>query len=96
MSSKMYVVCATETGRAVVVGYSDTEPAVGGPCRLTDARMVLEWRGGAGLFGLAAVGPGPGSRLTAPVPMTSARLVSQVILVTEAAAAAFAAWPVAA
>ena len=90
----MYIVCTGATGRAVIVGHSDTEPKPGEVVRLTDVRMVLKWTGSAGLFGLAATGPAEGSRLTQAVAFVAAT-ARQVLPVSQAAEAAIAAWPVA-
>lgn len=93
MSRNAYIVCAgAERGAAVIVGYADEEPRPGAPCRIKQARMILSWSGGQGLFALANQGPGEGSRLTQAVPWTSCR-AQEVLPVADAAMAKIASWP---
>jgi hypothetical protein len=88
-----YIVCCGATaGRCVIYGYVDAPPVIGEPCTLTDARMILRWRGGGGLLGVAAKGPRKGSELTAAVLSTSA-VVRESVQVSAEAAKAIDAWP---
>lgn len=89
------IVCCGETGRAVIYGYVDEEPTPGEPVRIERARMILQWRGGVGLLGIAAAGPpeGSGTRITAAVPATSESTWREYILVTAEAAERLDAWP---
>jgi len=89
---KPYIICVGANGRAVVYGYCDAEPVLGEPCTLHNARMLLYWAGTRGLFGVAARGPAPESRITCVVPVTIAEPV-QVLAVTAAAATALDEWP---
>jgi hypothetical protein len=77
----------------VIYGTSEAEPIPGQPYRLTDARMILRWRGRRGLFDLAASGPREGTRITTAEAWTSGEAVRQVLPVSDAAAAAIDAWP---
>lgn len=87
------IVCVGTPGRAVVYGLVDAEPSVGGPVTLRGARMVLRWDAACGgLFGLAATGPAGDTRITAPVAVTGAAVVSEWVAVSPAAAAAIDGW----
>jgi len=90
---KPIILCAGPNGRAVIFGLVTEDPVPGEPVTLRDARMVLRWEGGSGLFGLAANGPQPGSRITAPVESTTATVWREVIEVSPAAADAITGWP---
>ena len=79
-------------GRAVVFGWADEEPEVGVPCVLNDARMVLRWEGRAGVFGLAAIGPAHGSKMTAALSRVK-DTPQQVLSVAPSAAEALVNWP---
>jgi len=61
------LLCCGENGRAVVFGEVDQDPVPGQPVELRNARMILYWAGPKGLFGVAAEGPGEGSKLTCAV-----------------------------
>ena len=93
MTEKMYLCCCGATGRAVILGRSPTEPIAGQPIRLTDARQVLYWGGSSGLLGLAANGPGEGSRITAAVASHGDECVRQWVEVSDAAAVRVDSWP---
>ena len=90
---KTYVICyGTPSPRAVLIGQSATEPVVGQPITMQDARMVLYWAPECGgLYGLCANGPRGNSRLTASVPQYAVTPVEWGELTPEAAAAV-AAW----
>ena len=91
--SKMYIVCGGSTGRAVLVGQSETEPEVGKSFKLYGARMILFWaRECGGLLGLAASGPKGDTRITAPVEFAADEVAHQVLGVSDEAAAAIDAW----
>ena len=86
-SMKCYIVCGGATGRAVVIGYSATEPVVGETARLERARMLLYWPSECnGLFGFAADGPKPGTRLTPTVAVTECTCREWLAVSDEAAA----------
>ena len=87
------ILCGGSAGRAVIFGYVDSLPEQGQPAVLFNARMVLRWEGRAGLFGLAAKGPEPGSRLTESVPRVEDIDWKQHLVCTPEGAAALAAWP---
>lgn len=82
----MYLVCCGSNGRAVLVGYSDTEPVAGQPITLMNARMVLYWDTECGgLLGLAARGPKGNTRITAPVDRHGDECVRQWVSVSPEA-----------
>lgn len=86
------ILCAGANGRAVIYGYVDDEPVPGEPVALYDARMVLEWTGSSGLFGLSVHGPADGSRITAPVAKTVETVWQEWLTVSAAAAAILDGW----
>lgn len=88
---KPYLVFATKTGRAVIFGYSATEPQPGGPYRLEDARMILRVDR-VGFHGLASRGPAGDTRITMSVPVDSGDRCAQVLHVAPAAAEAIEGW----
>ena len=91
---KMFICCCGATGRAVLIGRAEGQPVAGQPIELTDARMVLYWSAATGgLLGLAANGPGEGSRITASVPRHGDECVRSWLECTEEAAARVDAWP---
>jgi hypothetical protein len=89
---KAVLVCSGANGRAVVYGYVDRIPAVDEGVTIHDARMILEWSGRSGLFGVAARGPADGSRLTAAVSSVVCR-ARQVLEVAPEAAQVLDGWP---
>ena len=68
-SIKPIILCAGENGRCLVYGYVESEPVTGESVKLHKARMVIYYPSG-GTFGLAAVGPPDGSRVTHAVAET--------------------------
>ncbi|MDX1253659.1 MAG: hypothetical protein R3201_00120 [Oceanisphaera sp.] len=84
---KPYIITTGANGRAVIYGYSETEPIPGQPYRLERARMVIYWTE-HGLLGLAADGPQSGARISKVVEFTSGEVVRQVLSVSAAAAVA--------
>lgn len=90
---KPYIIFCGTNGRAVVFGYSDSEPVCGEPITLANARMVLYWpKECNGVFGLAANGPKSGLRLSPRVDMTATEVVRQFVTVTQSAAKELDAW----
>lgn len=90
------ILCATKQGRAVIYGRVESEPVVGEPVELHDARMVLRWDAKCGgLFGLAAKGPKSDTRITAAVKKTVASDWKEWMTVSEEAAKALDEWKVA-
>jgi len=93
---KPYIVCCGTNGRAVIFGFSETEPVSGESIVLHDARMVLYWAAECGgLFGLAVSGPKGVSRITQAIPVTETGTVQQWLAVTDVAADEIAKWAVA-
>jgi hypothetical protein len=91
---KTYIVCCGESGRAVIVGKSETDPVSGEPIVLHDARMILYWSAECGgLLGLAANGPKTTTKITASVSSTGTGVVKQWVAVSDAAASSLVAWP---
>lgn len=89
---KPYIICTGTSGRAVVYGYSETEPVPGNPFHLKRARMVISWSAECGgLLGLAKKGPQTSTRLTAIVSETGGDDVKQWVAVD--ASEAMDAWP---
>ena|GEM_PF-4705464 len=89
----MYLVCCGATGRAVLVGESETEPIAGQPIVLTNARMVLFWDAKCGgLLGLAANGPKGETRITAAVARHGDECVRQWVAVSPTAKEAIEKW----
>lgn len=87
------IICVGTPARAVVFGWTASEPVVNEPITLHHARMVLRWPAGCGgLFGLAANGPVDGLQITRPVDRTGA-VVGQWLAVAPEAAAALREWP---
>ena len=86
------ILCCGLNGRAVVYGRVNSEPVKGEPVILHDARMVLHWAGNHGLFGVAAYGPGPGSRISPAVERTQETVWQEHLVVSVAAAAKIEAW----
>jgi len=82
-----YIVCVGDpSGRAVVFGWAATEPEIGVPCRLERVRMILRFgTDDRGLFGIAALGPAPDTKMTVAVPATLC--VPRQILIPTAEAA---------
>ena len=74
-AEKPYIVCTGTNGRAVIFGWSATEPIPGQSFQLSRAKMILRWTGTSGLLGLAAHGPSHGSTLTAAVESTRGDVV---------------------
>jgi hypothetical protein len=91
-SRKPFIVCGTPQGRAVIFGWLDEEPTKDVPIDIYNARMVLEWQGPDGLFGLAANGPKAGDRITPAVKRVRETTPQQWIELDAAAAAAFDNW----
>ena len=90
----MWMLCAGSQGRAIVIGEVDSDPVVGQPVRLRDARMVLYWSTACGgLLGLAGRGPREGARITAPVPEVIESTWQTAIRLSAEAAAAVRSWP---
>lgn len=90
---KPYIVCGARDGQAVIFGWSDSEPEVGVPIKLHNARMVLYYSEKCGgLFGLATRGPQDGTRITCTVEVAG-DTCRQVLTVTKEAAKRLAEWP---
>lgn len=91
---KMYCVCyGTPSPRAVVLGWSETEPVVGETIVLTGARMVLYWSEECGgLYGLITDGPKTGTRITHAVERYSITVVEWGE-VSERATEGIRSWP---
>ena len=85
------LLCAGANGRALVYGYTATEPNLGQPVRLARARMILYYPSG-GTFGLCAVGPPEGSRVTHAVETVVETVWQEWLTVTPAAAEVFDGW----
>ena len=92
-NKKPVIICATKEGRAVLFGWVDGDPVPNQPVTIYDARMVLYWGGKGGLFGLAAKGPSPDSRITQAVPRVVEHVWAQCLDVTDKAAKALAEHP---
>lgn len=91
---KPYIICCGANGRAVIFGYSDTEPVAGQPITMERARMVIYWsKECGGLLGLAASGPKTATRITAAVERHGDECVRQWVSVSDDAAAKVDAWP---
>jgi len=89
-----FIVCCGANGRAVVFGQCESEPVVGEPITMHEARMVLYWPAKCGgLFGLAAAGPKDGLRLTEAVNRTSTEVVRQWLSVSDESAKQLDEWP---
>jgi len=86
------IVCGGATGRAVIFCRMAKIPEPDESVVMYDARMVLRWDVPRGLFGLAQHGPNGQTRVTSPVAEVR-DTCRQSLTVTEAAAAAFDAWP---
>lgn len=81
-------VVVTTAHRGVFVGYT-TDPSDAAIVRLERGRMVLYWpESTRGVVGLAAKGPGAGSRVSPPATI-SIRNITSVIEATEEAAKAW-------
>ena len=80
-------------GRDVIFGYLDAPPKLGEPVTIYDARTIVAWRGGTGLHGLAATGPGDGSRISKPARVAGFASLSGYVSVHPGAEAAINAWP---
>ena len=81
-------VVVTTAHRGVFVGYT-ADPADAEIVRLERGRMVVYWSESTrGVVGLAAQGPGAGSRVSPPATI-ALRNVTSVIEATEAASAAW-------
>jgi len=89
---KTAIVCTGTHGRAVLYGRVEGAPMPGDAVVVHGARMILEWDGTSGLFGLATKGPPSGTRITAAV--TTACVVRQIIYEPHASEA-LDAWPIA-
>ena len=89
---KAVIVCGGSVGRAVVYGYVDAMPRADTAVTIYDARMILEWTGTHGLFGLAQHGPQKGSRITCAVPVVT-DTCRQCLTVSAAAEEAINGWP---
>lgn len=95
MTQKQQIPCIItvgEPGRAVVFGWADALPEPEQICELHDARMILLWDGDSGLFGFAAHGPMPGSRITTVVDIVR-QTARQVLSVSPEAAEKISEWP---
>ncbi len=88
---KPILLCAGQNGRALVYGYVSEEPSPGEPVELGRARMVISYPSG-GTFGLAAVGPPEGSRVTHAVSRVVETAWQEWLEVSPAAAEAFDGW----
>lgn len=87
-NSEARPVVVTTAHRGVFVGYT-TDPSDAAIVRLERGRMVIYWPSSTrGLLGLAAKGPGAGSRVSPPATITL-RDITSVIEATEAAAEAW-------
>jgi hypothetical protein len=87
------ILCCGANGRAVVYGRVEEEPTPGEPVTMHDARMIIRWEGRGGLFGVAAVGPGSGSRITHAVPRLVETCWQECLAVTPEAAEKIDGWP---
>lgn len=86
------ILCAGANGRAVIYGYVDGDPVPGEPVELYQARMLIQWAGTGGLFGVAAEGPHQDSRITAAVERTTETVWQEWLSVSPAAAKAMDGW----
>ena len=88
------ILCAGQSGRAVLFGYVDAEPEPSKPVMLHDARMVLYWAPECGgLLGLAARGPAGETRITPSVPRTVETAWQEWVQCTSTGAEAINDWP---
>ena len=87
------IICAGETGRAVVFGYVEKLPEPNETISIKNARMVLRWSGECGgLFGLATNGPKGDTRITAEVQETTCT-ARQALTVSSQSEADIKTWP---
>jgi hypothetical protein len=89
---KARAVIVTTAHRGVFFGYAtDTS---GDVIRLSKCRMAVYWDASMrGVLGLGSEGPGPGCRISHPVPEMEVRAVTAVVEVTDAAAGRWEAAP---
>jgi hypothetical protein len=88
------VLCATETGRAVIFGYVKSRPRKNQSVTLHNARMIIYWSSNTGgLFGLCSNGPKEGCKITAAVEETTETVWKEWIKVSPTAAKEIADWP---
>ena len=91
---KPYLICCGHHGRAVLIGYSTTEPMAGQPITMSRVRMVLWWDSECGgLLGLAADGPKGKTRITPAVERHGDERVRQWVAVSTTAMRRVEAWP---
>jgi hypothetical protein len=86
------IICGGATGRAVLYGRVERLPLAEEVVVIHGARMILQWTGSRGLFGLAAHGPEAGTRITAAL-ATVSDTARQVLSVSDEAAAKVDSWP---
>ena len=89
------ILCCGVNGRGAVFGWVSQLPEPGCPVTLTNARMILRWRSGGGLFGVATQGPREGSTLTCSVARVVETSWQEYLTVSDKAATALHAWPAA-
>lgn len=93
-TTKTIMLCAGQSGRAVLIGEVSKLPRAGQPVTLRNARMVLYWASQCGgLLGLATRGPAGETRITAAVPATCETVWQEWIEMTPRAADGVARWP---
>jgi len=87
------ILCCGKEGRAVIYGRVEKEPVPGEAVTLHNARMIIYWTAASsGLFGVAANGPGAGSRISPTVAKTTPTRWTESISVTPEAAARIEGW----
>lgn len=92
MSSKSVLV--TTQHRGVFFGeLSDDQDRSARSLTLTGCRNAIYWAGKRGFLGLASHGPESGSRIGSAAPSVLLHDVTSITECTEAAAAAWRAWP---
>ena len=92
--SQAIILCAGESGQAVVYGYVDQLPEDSRPVTVYNARMVIYWAAECGgIFGLAANGPQGKTKITAVVEATQTTVWKQFIVVSKKAEKLLNEWP---